>query len=581
MNTENNEQFTPTSLTVGEIFNGENIYKIPNYQKQYEWLDNQVEELWENLYESFTSSKIKRTNATYFLGSIVVIDDKKGTEEIVDGQQRITTLMILFCVLSSSFPNINQDVNEENVPWVIKKNKIVSSIFNSIDKAKLQVQSNPSYDIAFEREIINNHKFETLKKPTLKELKEENPDNKYKNTAWILHNKLSELSEETRGEFVNYIFNSVKIIKIVCIEEAFAIKLFQVLNDKGLDLTSPNIIKSYLLEKISDDNKKELFMQDWKKIENNLESIKSINLDDFLVLYEYYKLKHNPEKSIVDELKKIFRETDANMSIKELLDFSVKLKEVFECKNRLIYSLRYLPWKFHVLTAIISAKEVKYEQFNELMYEIRRFFYICWISGKTLNNIKQTAFDLIKMIEDKNSLEDIKTLLNDKLIKDNMIETAISNIKEDVYHDNYIKGLLLSVDYTIGGAKKNGFIEIDKDLHIEHILPQKFKNLSGWNHIDTKYGNAVANTLGNLTLLIGEKDLDAENFRFYKKIQLYKGQGNEQCDISKIISFNITEKIINDFDTNKYEQNWNEKAINDRKTWLLDEIGKMLNIEII
>ena len=99
------DTFTPTNKTISEIFSVDGIYKIPNYQRQYGWSNDELDALWDDLYEAYKNQTEK--NDCYFLGSIVVVNNGKGYYELIDGQQRITTLMILMNVLVKDFPKIN------------------------------------------------------------------------------------------------------------------------------------------------------------------------------------------------------------------------------------------------------------------------------------------------------------------------------------------------------------------------------------------------------------------------------------------------------------------------------------------
>ena len=118
------DTFKPINQTISEIFSCDGIYKIPNYQRQYSWTNDQLEALWDDLYEAYQNKTVD--NDCYFLGSIVVVNDGKGYFELIDGQQRITTLMILMNVLVKDFPDINKNSEaiQKNSEWE-EINKIV------------------------------------------------------------------------------------------------------------------------------------------------------------------------------------------------------------------------------------------------------------------------------------------------------------------------------------------------------------------------------------------------------------------------------------------------------------------------
>ena len=86
--------FKPESKTIREIFDGNNYYHIPDYQRPYSWENEQIEQLWDDIYSAFDAS-----DESYFLGPTIFIRSEEGHLEVVDAQQRLTTLTILFCVL--------------------------------------------------------------------------------------------------------------------------------------------------------------------------------------------------------------------------------------------------------------------------------------------------------------------------------------------------------------------------------------------------------------------------------------------------------------------------------------------------
>ncbi len=100
--------FKPQSLTIKALLgNQDALYQIPRYQRPYSWGDEQIDKLWEDLRDAQANNEIN-----YFLGSIITArpPENKNYLDIVDGQQRLTTLIILLCVCRDLYPNINQKV---------------------------------------------------------------------------------------------------------------------------------------------------------------------------------------------------------------------------------------------------------------------------------------------------------------------------------------------------------------------------------------------------------------------------------------------------------------------------------------
>jgi uncharacterized protein with ParB-like and HNH nuclease domain len=567
-------------MSLSEIFTDKDpIYQIPDYQRQYSWKDEQVTQLWDDIYEAYQNNKEDRSvDTNYFLGSLIVIAKGNGIEDIVDGQQRITTLMILLCVLRKLYPKINSSVDPEKNPRVVKIKKIENCICDSNDMKRLRLQSDPSHASDFAESIFDRNDFSDIRKPSKKGIELE-ARNRYINTAYIFNNYLTRLGKDESGNLVNYLLNQVKLIKITCYDEGFAIKLFQVLNDRGMDLSAADIIKGYLLAPINrDQHKHAVFMNDWRVIEQWISDMDNVNLTDMFTYYQYYLLASNPKHSLVEELKRQFKNKDSNKVLSDFKKFVSEYKNIYESSDKVTNSFWYIPWSIYCLTSLITAQHVEYVEMGRLKIVLRRFYYLCLISGKTLNGIKQTCFNIIASIKNKESIENIEKIINEKLKKDNIIEIAMEKLNGEVYFENWIKPILLLVEYKQNDSDDVNFIKIDSKLQLEHILPRNFSNAKGWEYFEQEAGNKYLNTLGNMTLLSGKKNRQAQDFPFDQKIKVYSGQGSKGSKSEGITSFRITQKIVDDYNSAKYQKSWNEKSIVDRHHWLINEIKEILVI---
>lgn len=573
----NNQTFKPENQTICDLFLCNAIYTIPNYQRQYSWDTEKLDDLWNDLYDSYINSP----SDNYFLGSIVVIDDGKGRHELVDGQQRITTLMIMLNVLAKTFPEINKNCDDILKGDLEKINKLI--YFDSSNN-RLLLQVDPNYNTEFNNLIIKVNDFSKLEYPSQSKLKRDEPKYKFINTAKYFYDKFTQLYEEdgedVLNSFVNYILFKTNIIKIICTNQSFAIKLFLVLNDRGMELSVSDIIKSYILDKydsndIDYENNKLVFNANWKDIENNCNAY-DLKIDDFMVYYEYFKLKSNPKKQVTDELRKIIQASDVTSLVNELKTFSDNLTKIYESNSPVIYSLRYIPWKAYVMTAMISAYQVDYPNREELFEVMRRFFYIAWVSGKTLNGIKQTSFNLISAIVDLKSIEFIREMLDKFILEKHLIRDVYQSLDDDnVYGYGFLKALLLSVEYEIREETNTAFYEIDNNIHLDHILPQRFFNKKDeWNNIiDIETAKTYIGKLGNMALLLGKKNEEALNFGFITKMNIYSGKDKGKSGKN---SFDTTQEIIDNY--NQGDSEWDVEHIKARQEYLMEEIENLLNI---
>ncbi len=594
-----NDTFTPESLNIRAIFCNDSVsYKVPDYQRRYSWKNEQLEALWGDLYESFKNDN----KACYFLGSIVVVKNANNVFELIDGQQRLTTLMIMVSVLSKTYPDIscpNPD-NEEDDSSLIDNSTFESCLFYRKGKRRLTLQTAAEYDSDFNKIVIDSTDFSLLSYPTKAQMKSENPIFNFKYTAKFFYDKFKELSEEEVKKFVFYIFNNVKLIRIICHSVPFAIKLFQVMNDRGMPLSSSDIIKSYIMGRIEKDadpdDKQRLntkFTANWKYIED-LVGRNDLKMDDFMIFYEYFKLKSNPKKQVIDELRVIIENSSIEIEviIDELKSFADSLNSILTSTDPTIYSLMYIPWPTYVKTCLTSAWFVKYgvnivnvdgsetedtSERKELVSLMRKYFYLAYISGKTLNQIKQTSFNLLAAIVEKKPIDDIKSILNDSIVKYKMVKGTYEALQDEVFGEYWLKPLLLSVEYANREVTNTTFVQINKELHMDHILPRAFESDSNWDYINADEAKKYLNTLGNMALLHYKKNEEALNKGFEIKCNIYKGLNEDGTpNNSGTTSFNTTREVVDVHDVDG--RLWNVDDIERRYETQLGRIETMLGI---
>lgn len=579
------ESFKPNSLTVNKFLtDSDSFYQIPKYQRPYKWNDEQVDKLWDDLWESYTNE-----TSNYFLGSVITAK-AVGDQylDIVDGQQRLTTLMILMAVVRDLYPTLNED-DSENVN-AIDETTIKNAIAKDGKFKRLRLYTHHIHQTDFEQIILNGNTLE-IKKPFKKDVRiDEVPKYKFQNTAYLFREKLEKIGLRECGKFINYIFNNVYIIRIDCSDVSFAIKLFQVLNARGLDLTNADLIKSFLLgnllSKYGEDpttaqHKENQFLQDWIHVEKIASSVDQ-STNDLLVMYEYYLLESNPKKSLYDELVNQFDNDDPLEIVADFKAFCNHYQDsIIGVDDEVLYSFYHLPWAIYWRTVLLTALHEVYSEYKDLMEVVRNFYYQHWIAGYTLSRVKQTSFNLIKWIKEKKPLNEIKNELVIISKSNNIATRMYQNLNGDVYTEAWIKPILFVVENNQSDSPTKLEMK-NREIHVEHILPQKFDTLYGWKEMieDKDFSKTLIHTLGNLTLLSGKKNIEARNNPYQDKIKTYQGKGLYSTDDQKITSFRISQKLVDEYNENKYDKAWNKASIADRKTWMWEQIEALFKIKI-
>ncbi len=547
--------------------NAKSFYSIPDYQRPYSWGDEQVFKLWDDIIEAYNNQ-----NSNYFLGTIVTTNGKDNRYDIIDGQQRITTLTILFAVIRSF-------VTESESNYRSVYNAVSTLISNLIDNQnRVRFYTHNQQQTNFEQ-LINNTDFKIF---TNDKSKKDVKKDKFNNVAYELSLKLHEIIKQENfnlTHFIEYILNNICLIKINCCNESSAIKIFNTLNDRGLDLRQSDIIKSKLLYKLLEENKQDsesirrTFVNDWDEI-NKIISEEYDNFDAFLTVYLLTKTGKNPEKSLSEELEIVFNKTSAKESIIQIKSFVKDFEEnISEKQNGInkdyyLKSLEYIPWRNYWVSIIMTAIVNKYKDTEKLIKLIHKFYYLNWIAGNTASKIKQTTFNCIKLINENKGIDDIQRELFDNKINFIDITNRVkSYLQNDVYGESWIRALLTTLEYQ--RREVSEFIEFSQKVQVEHILPQTFENQNGYDFTIEKH-KEIINKLGNLTLL-SYRNQKASNKDFSEKLNIYSGKKNNDGENR----FQITQDIEKIYCINKI---WNIESFNKRQEALLNEIYNIFEI---
>lgn len=552
--------FKPETKNVRNIFDGSNYYQIPDYQRPYSWGDEEIEQLWDDLKSAFDNQ-----DESYFLGPVILAQTPDSLE-VIDGQQRLTTLTILLCALRDLYLTEENSSNNERQ---ILRRRILNAIESLTDKRyRLRLLTQAQYQYKFEQEILKKVQFPN--QPYAKREKQK-IETKFINASSIFRVKLSEIVDiEKIYEFSNYILEKVIMITVTCANRTSAIKLFQIINTRGLELSTADLVKSYLYGELTDDKRK-AFSSTWQDIERIADQSEE-TVTDLLTYYTYYSMATKPKKSIYEEL--IYRIISKDDPSKFAYDFKLfveQYSDIISIPSKYIHILRNLPDRVFWKTILTASKKENFPEFDDLIREIIRLYYSYWIAGRTMAKIRDFSFVIIDLVKRRISLQQIRTQINEKIRKDHVVENMDSNLKDDAYGEPWLKPLLVMIEYN--QTDDSAFIEYDRNLHVDHILPEEWKKnvraRSYWaDKLTEDQAKVWLGNIGNLTLLSGKKNIKASNDSFPEKRKIYQGKGIDGAT-AFLISQRVSEKA-----------EWTINELKERQKWLLNETGKILNIHL-
>jgi len=225
---------------IREIFGPGTDIRVPPFQRAYAWEDEEVEVLIQDLMEAF------RTGTIYFLGAIVVIRPRnRGPSDVVDGQQRLTTLTIMMAVLRDLARTKDEEALLQSMigPDV----KAGGMRFQSAQSQKWRITLNPNDEPFFRRFV--QEKGATLQDETVREEgRAPGSESQARLSAAVatMQEHLSDMAPEERTRFATWLLDQVTLVRVRVGEFAIAYKVFQSLNHRGKPLSDHDILKSVL-----------------------------------------------------------------------------------------------------------------------------------------------------------------------------------------------------------------------------------------------------------------------------------------------------------------------------------------------
>ncbi len=550
------------------LVDGEYFYQVPDYQRPYVWDKDHLGVLIDDLVGSYTNNK----EDEYFCGSIVIAENQKDNRwDVVDGQQRLTSFIILACTILRLYKHRLEQKS---------KDFIEGSIYDKYDKEKerLKFLTAQNYNNIFENTVLNNLEFEdNIKKSELNKKFEENT---YLRNAYYFKELLNESVENgsisDMDDFVKWFYEHIVLTRIICLEQDSAMQIFQVLNDRGQPLSPIDILKSNLMQEIKQDSEKRKdFITTWDKLVEACKSVEGVDIDleDFFNMYLEYADPSSSKKRADKELKKVFKDSkkDACEFIYGVSAFMKSYTDLLKKQDRYIYLLRYLPSRYWA-SILTTALYVKYPDFDALKKLLVSYYYQNWIAGGTITRIKQTSINIIKNVKSNKGIKTIQELILDNIDSYNTFNQYFYNLwdSSSVYPSKWVRPVLSLANYFMVDEEKPNFIVMDAETQVEHVLPQKPKKGSQWNaDFDKEKKEKWVNNIANLTLLKRKKNAKALNGDFDEKRKIYGGK-----DTSKVIScYDITKELYSDY------RKWDEKSLQKRRDFLYEIITPVLHIE--
>lgn len=535
---------------------------IPEYQRPYAWNSEQAETLFEDIWDFATTTGGLYKNGTYFLGSIVSFENENMQQEVIDGQQRITSLFLLLRAIYTKLVN-GDDANTEAAQNFIRE--IEPAIWR---KDNLTGKVNFS-DILLTSKVVDNNGNEILRNILQTGIANPaNNDNYTKNYILFqeLYNKRCAESPLKVYDFIFALLNQAILLPISADSQDTALTIFSTLNNRGLPLSDADIFKAKLYNNLGDTDKKE-FIAQWKLLDKEATEAKESIQQLFYYFMFYLRAKEGDVSSttpgvrkyysadkfkrlfscnIIEELRtmlNLWKVINTNQDVPgETWDNNLKIRKALDTLSS--YPNEF--WKYPVVTYYLSHKDKENFDNDFLLFlnMLSGELMVRFLIYPTINVVKSDIMKLnAKIINDTHPIFNFRSI--DKSdIKDKII----------VPHRNIIRMVLKTYAY---GHQDN---LLPDNWQIEHILPQKWQT-TFFPDVNPDVVNEMIEHIGNKTPFERKLNIVASNGYFKEKQAKYI---ESVIDVTRILVTSI-------------EKDWTLGNIEHRDNIIVTEITALLD----
>lgn len=510
-------------------------FLIPDYQRPYAWGEKECQTLWDDLFLfAFPDNDCDKFNSDsdeYFLGPIVTFKNSNGKMEIIDGQQRLTTLMLLLRAFYEKYGSMKNDK-------AVKTSKFIEQCiwktdeFGDPDKSALKIDS----EVATDKE--KGEFLSILKTGKVSDGEKSNYASNYR----FFQQRIVEFLNTYPDWFSFFpirIMNNCILLPIEAESQDTALRIFSTLNDRGKPLSDADIFKAQFYKHYTAKGEREPFIQKWKDLEVLCDSIfhpiTGTPMDELFTRYMYYERAKLGIKSSTTEALRKFYERNAysllhnDQTFENLIDLAnfwndVQNQNVERFSDRVLrrlFVLNYAPngmWTYIVSVYYMANRDfnglLDDECFHGFLNRITAFIWAYAVTNPGVNALRTPVFAEMMNIVNKQPVQ-----FSDYLFDTQQLQNAFNNY---TFSNNRAITKAMLTWWAFQDPSQE-LLSLESVMEIEHIYArnrqEKENSLSNPRNIES---------LGNKVLLEKRINIRASDYRFSDKVKYYRGFENSR-----------------------------------------------------
>ena len=543
-------------------------FLIPDYQRPYAWEDVECETLWDDLFTfAFPNENSEAFNKDdeYFLGPIVTFKNKNGKLEIIDGQQRLTTLMLLLRAFYDKF------LNAKDSKTISTRDSIAKCIWKTDEFGELLTDQ-----LKIDSEVSSDDEKDEFLSILKTGVVEKTYKSRYAKHFRFFQEKIDDFIDKY-AMFCAFlparIMNNCILLPIEAENQDTALRIFSTLNDRGKPLSDSDIFKAQLYKYYSDKNQKDEFIKRWKNLEEICEIVfksqTGTPMDELFTRYMYYERALQGNQSTTTEaLRKFFeresyallKRDEALNNLESLASFWKKIDAQDDTFSdsilRKLFVLNYAPngmWAYITSVYYLVNKDqngyLDNEKFERFLDMLIAFIWAYAFDHPGVNALRTPIYPEMISIVNGNEVNFSRFKFNESILRSTMENYTFGNQRP------ITKSMLT---WWAFNNENQPLFNLDEKLDIEHIYSRKRQEIE-----QALTSNRVLESLGNKAILEKRINIRAADYRFVDKKKYYKGcvdgKGKTKEKTNNIELINLSEK-----------DDFNEQNIIDRTKDIFD-----------
>lgn len=521
------EQICAKEYSMWDLMSGDFIFNIPDYQRPYSWTENEAVTLWDDLVDFWNGNDVSKEQS-YFVGSIVLVKSDDSPEaEVIDGQQRLTTISLMLSILLKRSKKLDNDIRKCLWEEGIQHKGIPG-------RPRLTLRKRDA--VFFEKYVAKNNIDELLTADG-KHMADD-AQRLLQGNAKALSYKIEAFCEENGDSAIDtllkILFNQCFFVVVTTPDNESAFRVFSVMNNRGLSLLPSDIVKAHIIGEISEE-KRQYYTEKWEDIEVEL------GREAFNALLSHIRMIYGKNKlhgTLVSEFERyVFAENENRGDIiTEIIEpYAMAYKEITKCEyinsvgveevNELLNWLNRVDDSDWVPPVMYIIAKFRNEGLfvAEFIRKIERLSAFCYLTSKTSNQRIERYGKIIDALQNESK------------------EAALGLVDLTEAEQKQFMDVLDGDVYLLPARKRTYIIlRLDRFLSdcaaqyknsifsIEHVLPQNPSPNSKWMEIwaDEKSREYWTHKISNLIPLTRKKNSQAQNFDFVEKKNKYFSDKN-------------------------------------------------------